>query len=258
MFNPRRLKRYARKSGKSFGKYRKSFKRYTKRFAKTSQRGRRSGYRSKRSGGGYLKRIGGYASTAYSALRLAKTVYSLINPEMKYVDNNTINGSMTTTATQVNFITSIGQGSDVSQRNGNSVLLKYIKCTFNLQYNLAQGPTAVRITIVSTMSGGTPAALDIYETTSSGAATVLSPWKKNSAISYKVWYDRVHHIDQYRPQQIHRKDIRSRGHHHIKYQGASPTNTGPGNFYALVTVDRASVANYINMSQLYRIGYLDN
>lgn len=177
---------------------------------------------------------------------------------MKYVDNNTINSSQTTTLTTVNFITSIGQGTGPSERTGNSVLMKYIKCVFNLQYATAQGPTAMRVTIVTTQSGGAPAALDIYESTGSGAATVLSPWRKNSAISYKVYYDRVFHIDQYRPQQIHRKDIKVKGHHHIKWQGASPTNTGPGNFYALVTVDRASVVNYITLSQLYRIGYLDN
>lgn len=254
MFNYRRLRPFTRKNRKSFTRYRKSFKRYAKRYAKTSKRGRRSGYRSKRSRGGMLQRIGGYASTAYSALRLAKTVYSLINPEMKYVDNNTINASFPTATTTTNFITSIGQGNGSSERNGNSVLLKYIKCVFNFKYGISSGPVAVRITILTTSTGDAPVASDIYESTGSAASIVLSPWRKNSPISYKVWFDKIFHFDQYNPQRVFRHDIRSRGHHHMKYTGASPTSTGPGNFWAMITNDTVGPV----ISQLYRIGYLDN
>nr|QTE03335.1 MAG: capsid protein [Ciconia boyciana CRESS-DNA-virus sp.] len=253
MYNPQRLRRYARKSRKSFGKYRKSFKRYSTRFAKTSRRTRRSGYRSKRSGG-TLQRLGGYASTAYSALRLAKTVYSLINPEMKYLDNNTYNLALTTAVSTRTLITSIGQGTGPNQRTGNSVLGKYIKATFRMRFS-GSTPAAIRLTIVSTSDGSVPDRSQIYQVSDTNDGLVVSAWKKNSDIRYKVHYDRVLYMDTYKPIQIVKKDIKIRGHHHMTYTGSAGTDTGPGNFYCFMTPDTTSA---ITATFLFRIGYLDN
>lgn len=251
-YQPKRFRSLSTRSRSSYTGYR----------AKTSRYRRRPGRSAGRSRGhnwtGYARKAGVWASAANNALHLAKTVYALINPEFKYVDNNTLNSPFTSTSTIVNFITSIGQSTDSNGRTGNSVLLKYIKCTFNLKYNNSTNPSAIRITIVTTSTGDAPVASDIYESTGSGSAITLSPWRKNSPVSYKVWFDKLFHVDQYNPQIVYRHSIKARGHHHIKYTGAAPTSTGPGNFWALSTTDNATASIGPTRSELYRVSYLDN
>lgn len=224
------------------------FRRRPRRMSRRSRGPRKQGWSRT------IRSVARYAGTAGKALGLASKVYALINPEFKYVDNNTINASLPGTTTITNFITSVGQGSGSSERNGNSILLKYIKCVFNFKYGISSQPVAIRVTIVTTTTGDAPVAADVYESTGSGAATVLSPWRKNSPIEYKVWFDKIFHLDQYNPQRVHRYDIKAKGHHHIKYTGSAPTSTGPGNFWALLTNDVVGPT----YSQLYRISYLDN
>lgn len=219
---------------------------------------RRTRSRSRKTWASTFRRWGGYVQSASKALSLAKHVYALINPEFKFVDNNTLASQYTSTTPVVNFITSIGQGSDESNRTGNSVLLKYIKCTFNFKYNNSTNPCTIRVTIVSTETGDAPDPADIYEATGSGTAITLSNWRKNSPIRYKVWFDRIFHIDQYNPQRVYRHVIKARGHHHIKYTGAAPTSTGPGNFWSISTTDNAASGIGPLRSELYRITYIDN
>lgn len=228
------------------------FRRRPRRMSRRSRGPRKQGW------SGTIRRVARYAGNAGKALSLAKHVYALINPEFKFVDNNTLNLPYTSTTPVVNFITSIGQGSDENNRTGNSVLLKYIKCTFNLKYNNSTNPSTIRITIVTTETGDAPDPADIYEATGSGSAIVLSPWRKNSPIRYKVWFDRIFHVDQYNPQRVYRHTIKARGHHHIKYTGAAPTSTGPGNFWAISTTDNATSTIGPTHSELYRITYIDN
>ena len=205
-----------------------------------------------------FRKWSGYAGTAMKALGLARSVYSLINPEYKFIDNNTNNQVIQNTNTALSLITSIGQGVDENNRTGNSILAKYIHCTFVMRYNNQVVPTLYRITIVTTQDGTPPGAGDIYENTSSGLAVCTSPWKKNSDIRYKVKFDRLFYIDQYRPTTVHRYNIKIRGHHHIKYVGPSPTDTGPGNFWAFTTADQGSASNSIITTRNYRVSYLDN
>lgn len=227
------------------------FRRFRRGTTRYHRKGNRKGW------AGTFRRWSGYAGTAMKALGLAKSVYSLINPEFKFVDNNTVNQSVINANTLVSLITSIGQGVDQNNRTGNSVLAKYIHCTFVMRYSTQIVPTLYRITIVTTADGVVPGAGDIYENTSSGLAVCTSPWKKNSQIRYKVKFDRLFFIDQYRPTTVHRYNIKLR-HHHIKYDGPSPTDTGPGNFWAITTADSGSATNSILTSRNYRIGYLDN
>jgi len=251
-YQPKRFRSVSTRSRSSYTGYRASTSRYRRRPGRSARRGRGHNWT------GYARKAGTWAGAANNALHLAKTVYSLINPEFKYVENNTYANTFANTAPQINFITSIGQGVTSTTRTGNSVLLKYIRCAFNIRYNTSSAPTTLRITIVTVQDGTAPVGTDIYENTASGTQVVISGWKKNSAIAYKVYYDKIFHVDQYNPQRVFTTDIRARGHHHIKYTGPSPTDTGPGNFWAITTVDQTGSGNSIALSQAYRIVYLDN
>lgn len=177
---------------------------------------------------------------------------------MKYVDNNSYNAPLTSNPTNFSLITSIGQGSGVSNRTGNSVLAKYIKCAFNLNYNNLAAPIMFRMTVISRPDGATPIRDEIYEDVSSATAICMSPWKKFAATSYKVHFDKTVRLDQYNPIQTHKYDIKLRRKHHLNYTGTSGIDTGPGNFWFIWTAESASASNYAIVSRTFRIGYLDN
>ena len=71
-----------------------------------------------------------YTGAAYKALQLALKLKGIINSELKNLNANVFNTTVTSTAA-IGLMTAIAQGDTELLRNGNSILLKSIRL-FNI------------------------------------------------------------------------------------------------------------------------------
>lgn len=109
-------------------------------------------------------RINNFADTAGKVFGLQKQINimkGMINSEKKYTDVS-LGGAVSSTGS-IQLINNIAQGDDVANRDGNSILHKYIKAEFSTGQNSAATDTFIRIVVfVDTANqGSTPAITDV-------------------------------------------------------------------------------------------------
>lgn len=132
--------------------------------------------------------IANVAKTAYSAYKMGRYIYSLINVEFKYYTLS-FSGQNPTTAPQFDLLTGIAQGDDVSNRSGRKILLKSVFIRGNLNINSSATQTNVRFMIIMDKNGNgaTPGAAEVFNSTSS-INLVLNP--DNAGERFKVLWDK--------------------------------------------------------------------
>lgn len=125
-------------------------------------RGRRKGGNGFRKYASTASRV---ANTAYTALKIAQGVSSLVNAELKYHDQSMLNTP--DDSGTVDFLSGIPEGDDNTQRNGRSIRAKSIYLTGSVAQNASATETIVRIIVFRDKSGaGTPPiVLDVLSVT---------------------------------------------------------------------------------------------
>lgn len=142
------------------------------------QRRKKVGYRKKSSSWGRMGRqVGGTVALARKAWSGMKYLKSLINVERKFFDS-VVDTFVPTAAGQVFNLSSIAEGNDYNQRDGNSILLQSM-----LFRGTISGPTTspagdiVRVVIFqdNDQRGVDPVTADLFEDTTNGLRLSNSP-----------------------------------------------------------------------------------
>lgn len=123
-----------------------------------------------------------YGAVGYNIMK------GLINSELKKSDINT-STSVSTTATIVN-LTAIAQGDDVGDRNGNKILLKYLRFQYYAAMNVSATSSAIRVMVVvdTENQGSAPSINDILQTTGAGLA-INAPINSDDTQRFTVLFD---------------------------------------------------------------------
>lgn len=132
-----------------------------------------------------------------NAPKVIRVVKRVLNSESKYYDS--ANNSIITTTASVDEMTSpIQQGDTASTRDGNSIKPSKLNFKGQITRNGSGGTTQncrVIAFVWKAPQGGTPATATWF-LTSSGVFTHYDPEKIGN---FKILYDRVHTVDQYKP-----------------------------------------------------------
>lgn len=188
------------------------------------------------------------AKKAYRGVRMLK---GIVNSELNKVD--TIIAATPTTTPGISLLTGLGEGTDVSQRIGNSILAKYLTYNIDASMNASASATHVRFIIfVDTLGTGTaPTAADLLEV----STNTQSPIKIDSGPRFIILRDihfdlsingdRIQHLKGYIPLNIH-----------IKYTGASGGSVYKNAIYLYEISSEATNAPDANL--YFRLAYYDN
>lgn len=171
-----------------------------------------------------------YTGAAYKALQLALKLKGIINSELKNLNANVYNTTVTSTAS-VGLMTGIGQGDTEVLRNGNSILLKSIELKGHLDFVATYG-TVVDLYIIedkkavnataptyAQMFVGTPANQNIWKNMDQEGRFVIK-WHKQIVQDTKTSIP----IDE---------KILLGDNHHVKWTSATATDTESGHYYFL-------------------------
>jgi len=151
-------------------------------------------------------------------------------PELKYHDTANYYASVNT-AGQVIAISSIAQGTDVTDRIGNKITIKniHVRGTFT---NVTGAPAQVRIIFFIDKYGQTGAGTDILFWANTAYAC-LGPVTADSTPRFKILRDKVYDIDtESRP--THTVNEFLKMNHTVNYYGALGTEVYSGVVYMLV------------------------
>lgn len=186
------------------------------------------------------------------AARGVSIMKGIINSEMKrFTNNNTVNPSTTGT---ILHLSSIAQGDDVADRNGNSLLAKYLTYNWQVQMNASATATVTRVIVfVDTEStGGTPpTAAQLLQSPNN----TISPINSDYTQRFTILFDDT--IDT----SINANRILNRKHYiplnfHIKYTGSSGTNYDKNQIFMYHISNEGT--NVPNFDYFYRIAFYDN
>jgi len=203
-----------------------------------------------------------YAGDAYSlALRTMKglnAVRKLINIETKVLDSDTSITTATTTPV-VTYLSGIAQGTDLTNRVGDSIKIQHI----SILGRFAIVPAETTFTIVRYLffrdnenQGSAPAASDILETVS-GTTTVRSPLNYINRKRFSVLVDEYLVLNQTSDLAVPvRYDIPF--NKHVNYRGTSSAigSAGEGAFFSLLVTDEATNAPTCNL--YYQFTFTDD
>lgn len=205
-------------------------------------------YRKKGSG------VGGYA-TASKALTLAKRVYSMVDPERKYIDTD-ISQTIDSTGF-VQCLVQLGQGDTAEQRTGNSIKLESLvfKGALSFDTGTTSNNTFFRLIVLIDTShqGVAPAITDVLDSSSTTSLLNL-----NNRGRFVILYDKLFTLNDYRlsRQFQYYKKLNL----HVRYSGTTNTvasvgknaiymigfSTIPGGLYPPSIVVRPRIKFYDN------------
>lgn len=203
-------------------------------------------------------------SVAYKAFKVAKTVASLVNVEYKLYDvpNVSITSSLFSNTGSVGVYTTMAQGNNYNERNGNSILPKSFHYNLSI-YNNATNYAICRIIFFRDMEPrqATPAVTDVLET-----ATPQSPLNHINGSRFRVLKDMkfttdaVNHLSYFKTGTItFNKPGKRVNHDHIRFigTGAGIANADEGHIFVLFISDQIT-ANAPNCVLYTRLRYIDN
>lgn len=194
------------------------------------------------------------AQAAYGAYKGYNMLKGIINSELKRFDTNTA-----TTLVNTGVITCINQiaaGDDVNNRQGNSILGKYLTWNYQLVMDAAAVHSNIRCMIIADTEniGVAPSLSDILQVATANN-NITSPINVDTTDRYTVLYDRLHALSATGQQSVVRKVYRGLNFH-LKY-----TNTGSSGFqknslFLVMIADNATNPPSITYST--RLAYYDN
>lgn len=235
--------------------------------ASNNIRGRRSrGRTSKRSNRSGSDSVGRYFGDAWSlAKRTAvglNEIRKLINVEHKFIDVNT---DLTCTQTgTVGYLTSIGQGDNITDREGDSIKVQSFSIRGHVRRDSAAASTAVdvvRLLVVRDLQnqGAAPTAADVLET----LGTSKSPYQYVDFLNgndlnkrFTIVWEYYTSLDLYHP--IKTYEFSTNHDCHVFYRGSTSAQTSAGNgTYYLIAVSSANTATPI-LECTSRLRFTDN
>lgn len=209
----------------------------------------KAGYRRRRRAGWMQKPIGWYARKAFQGVKFIK---GLINVEKKFIDTS-ISGAPGTTPNIIGLC-SLGQGSADNQRNGDSILAKYLSVNETIQINAAASSDFVRIVYVLDKEnrGTAPGYTDIFD-----GSAVTSKLNRNNMDRFVILSDKCYALNvQGRSTVAHK--IFKKLDFHIKYG----SNNGDTTDYRQNAIFRIALgadnANKATVIEEARIAFYDN
>jgi len=216
--------------------------------------GRRTPKRVSRSG----RRRGTRYTTMGSVKYLAKKAYqgvryirSMINCEKHKADTAYGPLGISTTAA-VSSLNQISQGDNEFNRQGNSVLWKYMTFSGALSWNATGTGQALRIVVVmdtQQISDTAPAGTDLWETT--GPFSLIN----NETVGrFSILYDKVY---------VQKEDcdliplkFTVKKSHHLRFNGTASTDPQKGGMWLLIVSNQA--VNTPTVAGTYRVCFYDN
>jgi len=211
--------------------------------------------------------VGEYFGDAWSLAKRTATglneIRKLINVEHKYFDTD-VNGNSATQAGAVLSLSLIGQGDDVSQRDGDSIKVQSFEMNGAVFRNVAAGATVnetVRIVVVRDLqnAGAAPTAADILETVGTSRAPYAFTDYLNGSDTNKRFtfiYDEVFTLDN--AHQVRSFRFRTDHDCHVYFRGTTTgaASQGNGSYYAVLLANTAATLPSVDM--VTRIRFTDN
>lgn len=226
-------------------------------------------YGRKRQGGGrrggrsqFTSTLYKGASTASKALALAKSAVStaamlkgIINSEKKKVDID-VSAATLDRAGTVWHLTQISQGDTLSQRNGNSILLKHVSIRCYLNAATSSVGDLCRLYVIQDtqqVSDATPTFADIFYTVNGNMLL-----NTNTVGRYRILAQKDVHLST-AGQALKSCDLDIPMDDHVRYNGTAATDVQKGGIYlvAMSTVTTGAV-NKPGITWLSRCTYYDN
>lgn len=222
--------------------------RYVKRFSRSAYRKGRRLYKWARANPKQA------AAMARAALNGVEQIRGLVNSELYKQDQGITNTSIDATVGNVYSYAQMIQGDGITNRTGNSVLVKSILT--RLRIVKASSPTAtyVRVYIVQDnqqISDTVPAISDLLQ-----AVDVDSALSRDTCGRFKVLYTKTVCLNNNNPTWHIEKVHKLR--HHIRFNGTTGTDIQKGGLYLMLLSDQTTVANQPILDGWLRISYHDN
>lgn len=192
-----------------------------------------------------------YSKMAYQAYRGYKLIKGLVNVEKKLFTNNAFSATPDNTGV-VTVLNTITAGDDANQRNGNSILAKYMTTRFYVTQNASATNTVLRCIIVQDLQnqGATPAVTDILQ-----AAAATSPMNNDNVERFWILYDKMITLSTGGNTMIPITNYKALNFH-CKYTGTAST-TFSMNAICMLLISN-EVTNTPAVTGYWRLAFYDN
>lgn len=232
-------------------------------------KGVRTALREGKAKGGFIGKAAKYAGYAYSAYKLARIVYNLVNVEKKYFDNQNVQSADTSGA--VYNLSLVTTGTGANQRVGQSIKAtsQLIKGFIDFNDSSTNDQT-VRIIIfqdpTNYANASAPAVTDVLEA-AGDAYVVMQPYTRQFPARYKIWHDKCYNmaVGQARRLTLNklikfRQDLNKRMQSHMMWDetGDAQNDCRGGQVYMLICSDQGAASNPPSIRWYSRLRFVDN
>lgn len=164
------------------------------------------------------------------------------------------------TASFIQFISGIAQGSDYNQRTGDSVKVTNARVDYLLSANVTAGQNFSRLILLRDFmnQGSQPVNADIFQDTSTNSAMISSPYKSTLGDRFEVLYDTIHAQTYVSDNGIIHRRVGLGINDHFLFKGttAATADSWQGALYVVFVTDQAVNAPKLTLSVL--INFVDN
>ena len=191
---------------------------------------------------------------AYGAWKGIQFLKGIINAELKRWDlTNQINPDDSGIVVP---ISNIPAGDDFFNRNGNSILAKYISMKFKAVINSSATHTLLRVLVfIDTQNQGTTPTINDLFTTTSGALTTQATLNPDNTQRFTVLADIYMPLSISGNQMLFRKGYR-RLNFHLRYTGTAATDWNKNAIFFCAISD--VITNLPELTYTTRIAFYDN
>lgn len=186
------------------------------------------------------------------AVKGVNLMKSLINSELKRFDTSF--SALPSSTASFNLLTATNQGDDVENRNGNSILAKYITWNYTLTMNASASATMVRFIVFVDGDNDqqTPTEAELL----ANSAIFTSAINPDYTSRFTILYDRIHSMSINGDRIITDKWYKPLNYH-IKYiTGTGSTGFGKGNIWLYSKSNEAT--NTPTHTGYVRLAFYDN
>lgn len=192
------------------------------------------------------------ASKAWTGVKYLK---GLVNAEL-HMNDITASGTVDYTTGAVTSLNQIAIGDDISQRTGQSILVKYLSFRGIVYRNSANQNETFRIMVVRDKSnqGSAPTCADILQSTGSAFAPLSNldlQWKDR----FEILYTRTLTVSATNAEQVFKGYIRLQKH--VKFDGTASTDAQKDSLWFLIISDQTG-ANLPSYRLYARTAFYDN
>lgn len=206
---------------------------------------KRGGYRR------FKKRYMSYSRMAYTAYKGVRMLKGLVNVEKKLFTNSGFSGNPSNTG-YITVLNTINAGDDVAERNGNSILAKYMTGKIYITQNSSATNTVVRCIIFQDLANqsSTPSVASVLE-----AVNPASPMNVDNVDRYWILYDRMITLSTGGKTMVPLNIFR-RLNFHCKYDGTGGTDYEINAICMLLISNEPT--NTPTVTGYWRLAYYDN